>query len=86
MTTAINEIDGQKVLDAYESFNGWYWYITHYSKKYPEGAYGFVTSPLCEEGEWGDIYLPELFAVVKRGMAWKLSRAATDRALVALGR
>jgi hypothetical protein len=72
MTTTT--IDGKKVLDVYESFDGWYWYITHYSKKHPEGAYGFVRSPLCEEGEWGDIYLPDLFKVMRKGMLWKVPK------------
>ena len=56
-----------KVLEVYESFGGWYWYITQYFKDDPEIAFGFVQG---FEEEWGNIYLPEIMDQVKRGRVW----------------
>ena len=46
------------VKEVYESFNGWYWYITEYDQDDPNVCYGLVDG---FEKEWGwGIYKPEL--------------------------
>lgn len=45
------------ILGMYESYSGWYWYITEYYKDDLDVAFGFVAG---FEDEWGEIYLPEL--------------------------
>lgn len=45
------------IIDMYESFTGWYWYITEYDKDDLDVAFGFVHGL---EDEWGEIWLPEL--------------------------
>lgn len=46
-----------QLLGMYESFTGWYWYITKYYKDDLDLAFGYVCGL---ENEWGDIYLPEI--------------------------
>lgn len=74
-------INGQKVLKAWESFNGWYWFATH---KEDEGEtefskndviwYGFVQG---FEEEWGSFsqgeiesLAPKTWRIPKKNLAW----------------
>ena len=65
------------VLEVYESFSGWYWFITE-KEKIPceaiDGSFGFVAYGLVRgnETEWGEIWMPEVEAEIKRGRAWKV--------------
>ena len=58
-----------KVLDVYESFTGWYWFITEIDKEDPNYLYGKVYG---FETEWGEIYKPELEA--NRYKIWKVPK------------
>lgn len=46
-----------EVKEMWESFSGWYWYITEFEKGNPNYAYGLVKG---FETEWGGIWMPEL--------------------------
>jgi hypothetical protein len=61
----------EPIIDIYESFNGWYWFITEYYKDDPDVAFGFVRGL---EDEWGDIDLLEIREQMKRGRAWKVPK------------
>jgi hypothetical protein len=77
-------IDGQKVLKAWESFTGWYWFATEKieERKVADGGgsmidgkevddviwYGFVQGI---EEEWGDFSEAEILSL-GRMMAWEL--------------
>jgi hypothetical protein len=63
----------QEVLEVYESFGGWYWYITEKYSDDPDVVYGFVQG---FEEEWGDIYMPELQGQIKKGMVWSVPKSA----------
>lgn len=67
-----------KVLEIYESFSGWYWFITE-KESIPcetvEGTFGIVAYGLVKgnETEWGEIWMPEIEEQIKKGRAWKLN-------------
>lgn len=67
----IVEANGSKaeVLRVYESFNGWYWFITEIDKSDPDIAFGLVRG---FETEWGNIWLPELKMEAHR--IWEVKR------------
>lgn len=64
----------KEIKEVYESFSGWYWFIT---EKYGQDgsdlmegyAYGLV---IGNEAEWGDVYLPELESLKPR--VWKVPK------------
>lgn len=62
-----------KVLEVFESFTGWYWYITEYDPEDKDVGFGFVQG---FEDEWGNIDLAELrsndlvWPVPKQNWAW----------------
>lgn len=56
-----------EVLKVYESFNGWYWFLTEFDKDDPEVAFGLVKG---FETEWGSVWLPEL----KHPQIWEVDR------------
>ena len=56
------------LLGMYESWSGWYWYITEFYKDDKDVAFGFVHG---FEDEWGEIYLPELR---EKPYVWKVER------------
>ena len=58
-----------KVLEIYESFSGWYWYITEKTDK--EEYFGLVRGM---ETEWGYIWMPELEELIKKYKVWKVER------------
>jgi hypothetical protein len=66
------EANGSKspLIDAYESINGWYWYIT---EKHGNTWFGCVKG---FETEWGDIWKPELNEQIKKGHVWKVPKEA----------
>lgn len=53
----------------YESFSGWYWFITEIDKEDPNYAFGYVVG---FESEWGDIDLAELNSL--EGKVWKVPK------------
>lgn len=73
LTTFYLELGNKKciVLDVYESFSGWYWYITQYFPNDPDIAFGFVQG---FEEEWGNIYLPELKEQITKGFVWEVPK------------
>ena len=58
-----------KVVDVYESFSGWYWFITEKLEK--DVWFGLVRG---FELEWGDIYVPELEEQIRKGTVWKVPK------------
>jgi DUF2958 family protein len=58
------------ILEMWESFSGWYWYITEFDKEDKDIAFGLV---LGQEKEWGDIWLPELKSLGPYKV-WKVPR------------
>lgn len=64
-----NDTEKRPVLDVYESFAGWYWYIVELMDS--ETAYGFVQG---FEEEWGNIYIPELKEAMARGQVWRVPK------------
>lgn len=57
------------IKEMYESFSGWYWYITEYDPNNPDVCYGLVDG---FEKEWGwGIYKPELESTPK---VWKVNK------------
>lgn len=58
-----------KVLEVFESFGGWYWYITQHIDR--DVAFGFVQG---FENEWGDIYMPELREQIAKGTVWSVPK------------
>jgi hypothetical protein len=56
-----------EVKDVWESFTGWYWFITDIDETDSKYAYGLV---IGTETEWGDIWVPELLDLFKKGKAW----------------
>jgi len=80
-------IDGKKVIEAWESFSGWYWFATEKmeERKLPDGsvmADGSVVEDTIWYGltqgmdeEWGDFSEAELNQMIKKNMAWKIPKA-----------
>jgi len=64
-------IGGQKVLKAWESFQGWYWFGVEQPEKEtrPSLWYGFVQG---FEDEWGYFDLDEMAPLIARGMVWTI--------------
>jgi hypothetical protein len=58
-----------KVLEVYESFTGWYWFITEVDKEDPNYLYGKVYG---FETEWGEIWRPELESMPNK--IWKVPK------------
>lgn len=56
------------ILDMYESFSGWYWYITENTDD-KDVKFGLVRG---FENEWGDIYMPELLEM--KNKVWKVPK------------
>lgn len=65
------EANGSKaeVLEIWESYSGWYWYITEKDKEDPNYAFGLVRGL---ETEWGSIWLPELEQL--KNKVWKVDK------------
>jgi len=55
------------ILEVWESYSGWYWYITEYHQG--SEAYGVVHG---FETEWGYFDLDELRELEKKGMVWQV--------------
>ncbi len=74
-------IDGEKVLKGYDSFNGWYWFVTEVVQKQDtilnggEVAkddtiyFGFVQG---DDEEWGDFSKTEIDKLIKVHRAWEI--------------
>jgi len=66
-------IDGKKVLKAWESFSGWYWFATEKIEDDYNGAplwFGFVQGL---EEEWGDFSEAELIEMAPK--VWGIPKA-----------
>ncbi|MDD5239882.1 MAG: hypothetical protein PHS34_08420 [Candidatus Omnitrophica bacterium] len=64
-------IDSKKVLKAWESFTGWYWFAVEEVGEL-EGKpvwFGFVQGL---ENEWGEFAEAELDALIKKGQIWEI--------------
>jgi len=63
-------IDGLKVIRAWESINGWYWFAVEEEE---EGYfYGFVQG---FEDEWGYFHIKELEPLMKEGYIWEIRKS-----------
>jgi hypothetical protein len=56
-----------EILEVWESFSGWYWYVTEYHED--SLAYGVVHG---FETEWGYFSLDELRELERKGMVWQV--------------
>ena len=59
----------EEILEVYESFSGWYWFIT--DNKDPDELFGLVVGL---ETEWGYIWFPELDQQIQHGTVWKVPK------------
>ena len=57
------------ILEMWESFSGWYWFITEIDKEEPAYAFGFVHG---FEDEWGSINREELMSLRVLSKVWKV--------------
>jgi hypothetical protein len=75
-------IDGKRVIEAFESWSGWYWFATKILQtqntqigdklfKDDKIYYGFVQGL---EEEWGDFSEAELTEMMKTGRVWKIPK------------
>lgn len=53
----------------YESFNGWYWFVTEVDKEDPDYCYGYVVG---FENEWGSFLRSEIKSLGNR--AWSVPK------------
>lgn len=58
------------VIDVYESFSGWYWFITEKEDK--NYWFGFVRG---FDSEWGGVYFPELKEQIDKGTVWQVPQS-----------
>jgi hypothetical protein len=80
-----NEYDTEQpyveIIDVYESYNHWYWFITEDKEKpyeaddgsYGRRLYGLV---IGAEKEWGYTWSAELEAMMKKGLVWRVPKSA----------
>jgi hypothetical protein len=80
-----NEYDSKnpltEVIDVFESYSHWYWFITEDKEKPYEAddgsfgrrLYGLV---IGFEKEWGYIWSAELEAMIKKGKVWRVPKTA----------
>jgi len=68
-------IDGKKVIEAWESFSGWYWFATEKmeERKLPDDTIWFGLVQGFEE-EWGDFSEAELNELIKVNKVWKIPK------------
>ena len=66
-------IDGKKVLKAWESFTGWYWFAIEKVDEYDGKPiwFGFVQGL---EEEWGDFAEAEIAELIIKNQAWEIPR------------
>lgn len=57
-----------KILQVWESFSGWYWFLTLIDDEY---AFGLVKAVGIE---WSHVRLQELYNLAERGLAWPVQR------------
>ena len=71
VTKSFVEANGSKaqVKQIYESYSGWYWYIT--DDKDWEEQFGLVKG---FETEWGYVWMPELDQQIQKGRVWKVPK------------
>jgi hypothetical protein len=64
-------IDGKRVIKAWESFSGWYWFATEKWAERDDDIiwFGFVQGFFDEWGTWSEAELQELMA---KGMVWEI--------------
>ena len=70
----INKYDGNKplpILEMWESYTGWYWFITEIDEK-EDFAFGYVVG---FENEWGAISRRELQNLRGSGGVWKVPKS-----------
>ena len=62
-----------EVLEVFESFSGWYWFVTETNPE-PEDSrikFGLVYGA---ETEWGYFSMEELDPLIKRGKIWRVNK------------
>ncbi len=64
-------IDGKRVIKAWESYTGWYWFATEKWEERDDDTiwFGFVQGDFDEWGSWSEAELKELMA---KGMVWEI--------------
>lgn len=70
-----NGSDKTEVIDIYESYTGWYWFITDkpdHESEFQDDWFGLVVGL---ETEWGYVWYPELDQLIQQGIVWKVPKA-----------
>ena len=66
--------ESQEVQEVFESYNGWYWFVTdrHADKEDPNIRFGLVYG---QEVEWGYWSMEELDPLIRRGKVWVVPKS-----------
>lgn len=80
-------IDGKKVIKAWESFTGWYWFAVEKveERKVSEGSGSIIDGKAVDdiiyyglvqgmENEWGDFSFAEIEKMIKKGTVWPIPK------------
>ena len=80
-------IDGKKVIKAWESFTGWYWFAVEKveERKVSEGGGSIIGGKAVDdiiyyglvqgmENEWRDFSFAEIEKMIKKGKAWPIPK------------
>ena len=62
----------KEVIKGYESFSGWYWFVTEIEEEDYSGHplfYGFVQG---HEDEYGSFWYGELLPLIEQGKVWEI--------------
>ena len=62
----------KEVIKGYESFSGWYWFVTEIEEENYEGYplyFGYVQG---FEDEWGTFWLGDLQPLIDKGKVWEI--------------
>ncbi|HTH21903.1 MAG TPA: hypothetical protein VL854_06765 [Nitrososphaeraceae archaeon] len=77
----VEEFGGKlvEILEVYESFSGWYWFITEKEKEPIETDEGtdfvYFGKVYGLDTEWGDIWMGDLHKEMRRGQVWKVPQS-----------
>jgi len=65
-----------EILEVYESYSGWYWFITEKENQSIETDEGtdfvYFGKVVGLETEWGEIWMGDIHQAMKKGTVWKV--------------
>lgn len=76
----VEEFGGRLVpiLEVYESYSGWYWFITEKDETIQETVEGddkiYFGKVYGLDTEWGDIWMGDIHKEMKKGTVWKVPK------------